>query len=203
LYALASNQTGLDGIVGDITTQTFELVTNGELDRLLGLSAGTVYSLTGVPGAVAPGTSYPVFKALSTDTVSLVSANVGTSGTDVVLPFTVSVAPIPNGVPQAGANGKIDSGWIDAASVLNGGVTGLQVLQSETPADARDVLQLDPVDRVLSYTGELLTGTADAYGTQSFSYDVNDRLTGIAGTGKYPSKTFIYTGDQLTSILVS
>jgi len=197
-YALASVDTGYDGLVGDVALQRFELVTGGELDGLIGLAPNVVYSLTVVAGQLSPGSAYPVYKALAADTASLISANAGTDGTDVVLPFTVSVTPIPNGVPQAGANGKIDAGWVDVT--VPGGVTGLQLLQANAPLDARVVLQEEPIDRVLSYTGELLTGTSDAYGTQVLSYDVNNRLTGITGTGKYRSKTFNYTGDQLTSI---
>lgn len=113
-YALASLDTGFDGVVGATALQTFELVTNGEVDALTGLVPNTVYSLTATPGVLAPGTDYPVYKALAADTASLVSANVGTTGTDVVLPYTFSVTPIPNGVPIAGADGKLDSGWIPA-----------------------------------------------------------------------------------------
>jgi hypothetical protein len=201
-YALASAATGYDGLVGDVALQRFELVTGGELDGLTGLSVNVVYSLTAAAGQLAPGSAYPVYKALAPDTASLYSANVGTDGTDVVLPFTVTVTPTPDAVPQARGDGKIDPGWIDSAAVIGGGVTGLELLDANTPRDARETLQLDAVGRTLAYTGELLTSMTDGYGTQVFVYDGNNRLTSIVGTGKYPSKTFVYTGDQLTSILV-
>lgn len=111
-YALATAATGFDGLVGDVAVSRFELVTSGELDQLTGLSVGQVYSLGTDPGVVSPGTSYPVYKALSADTASLVSSNVGTEGTEVVLPFTVSVSPVPDGVPQAGSDRLLDEGWI-------------------------------------------------------------------------------------------
>lgn len=111
-YALASADTGFDGLVGDIGVNRFELVTNGQLDGLSGLTPNQVYSLTPAAGAVTPGTAYPVYKALAIDTASIIAANTGTDGTDVVLPFTVSVAPIPNGVPKAYPDGTIDPGWI-------------------------------------------------------------------------------------------
>ncbi len=60
-YALASLDTGFDGLVGDLTSQTFQLVTGGELDGLFGLAPSTVYSLGIVPGSVVVGTSYPIF----------------------------------------------------------------------------------------------------------------------------------------------
>lgn len=111
-YALATAATGFDGIVGDIAVNRFELVTGGELDRLSGLSIGQVYSLGAFAGEVSLGATYPVFKALAADMASLISANAGTEGTDAVLPFTVSVNPIADGVPQAGPDGKIAEGWL-------------------------------------------------------------------------------------------
>jgi len=112
-YALATDTTGFDGLVGDIALNRFELVTSGELDRLsgLGLIVNTVYSLSAVAGAVAPGSAYPIYKSLSADTVTLVPGNVGTAGTGAVLGFTISILSIPNGVPQAGADGLLHPGW--------------------------------------------------------------------------------------------
>ncbi len=111
-YALASLDTGFDGLVGDLTQQQFQLVTGGELDGLANLTPNTVYSLTVTPGAVAPGSDYPIFKAMATDSASLVTGNTGTTGTDVVLPYTFSVTPLGGAVPIAGADGKLAVGWI-------------------------------------------------------------------------------------------
>jgi hypothetical protein len=191
----------MDGLVGDVRLHQFQLVTNGELDNLASLEVNAVYSLTGSPGVVAPGTAYPVYKATATGSAVIVSANVGTTGTDTVLPYTFSTTAVPGGVPLGSGSGVLDSSWLPASAT--GGATGRALFVSNTPEDARVVLQEEPVSRTLTYTGDLLTGTSDAYGTQVLNYDVNDRLTSIVGTGKYPSKTFAYTGDQLTSITVA
>lgn len=113
-YALATLATGFDGIVGDIRLQQFELVTAGQLDNLVGLTPNVVYSLSTSPGALAIGSAYPVFKALAADTASLVTANAGTSGTDVVLPYTFSVTALAGGVPLGSSSGPLDSSWIPA-----------------------------------------------------------------------------------------
>ena len=117
-YALATASTGFDGLVGDVRLQQFQLVTNGELDNLTSLTPNTVYSLTGSPGVIAPGTTYPVHKATSTESAVMVSANVGTAGTDVVLPYTFSTTALAGGVPLGGASGTLDPSWIPASSVL-------------------------------------------------------------------------------------
>ncbi len=111
-YALASLDTGFDGLVGDLTSQTFQLVTGGELDGLSGLAPNVVYSLSGTPGTYVAGTAYPIFKAMAIDSASLVVSNTGTTGTDIVLPYTFSVTPIPNAVPISGTGGKLAAGWI-------------------------------------------------------------------------------------------
>ena len=40
-------------------------------------------------------------------------------------------------------------------------------------------------------------------GTKTFTYDVDGKLTAIAGTGAYRSKTFTYSGDDLTDISIT
>ena len=111
-YALATTTTGFDGLVGEIRLQQFELVTGGELDGFVGLIPNTVYSLSATAGTIVAGTAYPVYKASAADTALLVSANSGTTGTDVVLPYTFSVPPLGGAVPIAGATGLLDAGWI-------------------------------------------------------------------------------------------
>lgn len=79
---------------------------------------------------------------------------------------------------------------------------GLDILSSPTTRDVREDIQIEPASSTLAYTGPLLTLITDAYGTKTLAYDVNNRLTGVTGTGKYRSKTYAYTGAQLTSITV-
>lgn len=110
-YALATIATGLDGLVGSVSSDKFELVTGGELDGLT-LDVNQIYSLSTTAGVLSTGTAYPVLKGLAADTGVLNSANSGTAGSDVVLPFTVSVTPTANAVPQADGTGQIASGWI-------------------------------------------------------------------------------------------
>jgi hypothetical protein len=111
-YALATLDTGADGLVGDIRAQQFQLVTNGELDSLSGLIPNSVYSLTAAAGVVEVGTAYPIYKATSTGTALIVSGNIGTTGTDVVLPYTFSVTALAGAVPLGGVTGSLDPSWI-------------------------------------------------------------------------------------------
>jgi hypothetical protein len=80
---------------------------------------------------------------------------------------------------------------------------GLDVLDSATSREVREAAEVEPSSATLVYTGELLTLVTDSYGTKAYSYDIDGRLTDITGTGKYRSKTFAYTGEQLTSITVT
>lgn len=201
VYALSTAATGMDGLVGDMRLHQFQLVTNGELDNLTGLEVNAVYSLTGSPGVVAPGTTYPVFKATATGSAVLVSANVGTTGTDTVLPYAFSTTAVPGGVPLGGSSGVLDSSWLPASAT--GGAIGTQIFAADTSREVRIGTQIEPVSKTLTYTGALLTGIADAYGTQMFSYDVNGNLTSVTGTGKYRSKTFTYSGGNLTATVVA
>ena len=201
-YALATLDTGFDGLVGSVALNQFELVNSGELDGLT-VVPNTIYSLSGVAGTLVASTTYPVMKALSTDTALLVSANAGTEGTDVVLGFTVSVPPIADGVPKANSSGTVDPGWLRGALLeTDSGATGRAVLAAEHPAEAIEALQLDARNAIFTYTGDLLTGYADPYGTKVFTYDGGNNLISITGTGKYVSKVFTYTGGQLTAITV-
>jgi len=74
VYALATISTGSDGIVGDISSTRFELVSAGELDRLTGLTPGATYSLSAVPGQLVQGTANPLYKAVAADAAILTSA---------------------------------------------------------------------------------------------------------------------------------
>lgn len=53
------------------------------------------------------------------------------------------------------------------------------------------------------YTGDQLTSKTDSRGTQTFGYDGSGTLTSVTGTGSHPSKTFSYSGGNLTAIVVS
>jgi hypothetical protein len=131
----------------------------------------------------------------------MVSANVGTAGTDVVLPYTFSTTAVAGGVPLGSGTGVLDSSWLPASAT--GGDIGQQIFIAGTSKEVRIITQIEPVSKTLTYTGSLLTQIADAYGTQMFSYDVNGVLTSVTGTGKYRSKAFTYSGGNLTSIAVT
>ena len=61
-----------------------------------------------------------------------------------------------------------------------------------------------PVGNTLAYDGsDRLSLVTDDRGTKTMTYDGSGKLIAIAGTGEYPSKTFTYTGDQLTAITVA
>jgi YD repeat-containing protein len=60
------------------------------------------------------------------------------------------------------------------------------------------------VSKTLAYDGsDRLSVVTDARGTKTMTYDGSDRLTSVTGTGEYQSKTFTYTGDQLTAVTVT
>jgi len=110
-YALATVATGYDGVVGDIGSDRFELVTGGELDNV-SVTPKTIYSLGTIPGVAVADATYPIYKALAADSVALVVANVGTAGVELVLPYTFTVTPLGGAVPIAQGDGTLDPGWI-------------------------------------------------------------------------------------------
>lgn len=113
-YALATRSTGFDGVVGDTALNRFELVTGGQLDKLTGLVPGLTYSLGTTPGTLVVGSTHPVGKALAPNLLRISGTGEDAGSSDVVLPFTVSVTPIPNGVPQARNDSTIHPQWIPA-----------------------------------------------------------------------------------------
>lgn len=176
------------GIVGSMMdSNTFEFVQMGELDGLDGLTPGAVY--------------YP--DSSGNLSVAPNGASVGIAYTDRTL-FVGAPASVTAAIDLAGYATLSDLQAAIATAILDiqAGTTGLVILASETPRDAREAIQIEDATQTLVYTGDLLTSLSDSYGTKTFSYDVDDRLTGIVGTGMYRSKTFAYTGDQLTSITV-
>lgn len=56
-----------------------------------------------------------------------------------------------------------------------------------------------PLDTTLSYIGDKLDVVTTSAGTKTMVY-TGDQLTSIIGTGIYPSKNFTYTGDLLTGV---
>jgi len=94
VYALATIATGSDGIVGDVATTRFELVSAGELDRLIGLTPGATYSLSTTPGQVVQGSANPLYKAMSAEAATLTSA--------------VQVAFVPPTEPEEPGDGELD-----------------------------------------------------------------------------------------------
>lgn len=66
------------------------------------------------------------------------------------------------------------------------------------------VKQVHGVSATLGYDGNNRLSTyTSAYGTKTFTYDLNGVLQSINGTGIYANKTFSYTGPQLTGITVT
>lgn len=201
VYRLATTATGFNGVCGTIPDiNRFELVVGGELDGLSGLTPETTLYLTGTAGTLSTTGTLPVLRVNTASTAWILAAQEG--GTTVSNTSTAAIdaaiaahVAAPNPHPQYVQSINLPT-EIAAAS----GVIGGQIFESDTAQQVRVLIEDEPVTRTLVYTGELLTSTSDAYGTQAFSYDGNGRLDAITGTGKYRSKTFTYTGDQLTGI---
>ena len=85
-----------------------------------------------------------------------------------------------------------------------GGSIGLGLLDAETAREARQIVQVEPITSGFTYnvSGQL-TLLADSYGTKALAYNGSGQLISIAGTGKYRSKTYAYSGDQLIGITVA
>ena len=87
---------------------------------------------------------------------------------------------------------------------VTGGSVGLGLLDAETARDAREIVQVEPATSGFTYNvGGQLTLLADSYGTKALAYNGSGQLTSITGTGKYRSKTYAYSGDQLIGITVA
>jgi hypothetical protein len=66
------------------------------------------------------------------------------------------------------------------------------------------VIELSGIDKTLNYNiVGALDSVVSANGTKTMIYDINNILVGIVGTGKYKSKTFVYTDGKLTSVIVN
>lgn len=104
----------------------------------------------------------------------------------------------------AGTNISTTANDGDTVVSVTGGATGVSLLNTETPRQARQTVEIEPVGAAFTYNGSgQLTSVADGYGTKAFTYNGSGQLISIAGTGKYRNKTFSYTGDQLTGIAVA
>lgn len=184
------------GIVGSLKdASTFEFVQLGLLEDLDGLTPGAAYypsatgGLTLTPNGTAIGLAYDP-STLFIQPVSQAIAGFDPSGFATTAALNAAIA---SEVSRANA------AYLEEAQAS---AVGLDILSSPTTRDVREDIQIEPASSTLAYTGALLTLITDAYGTKTFTYDGNNRLTGITGTGQYRSKTFTYTGPQLTSITV-
>ncbi len=171
------------GLVGSINDgNTFEFVTHGELEGLTGLEPGATYyavsgALTTTPSGVSVG------YALS-DTKLFIQAGSSSSGT-----AAIDTSSFASTTQLAGA----------IAAEITRSNTAIDAAIDAEVARAEARYERFPTDADLTYTGDLLTLYEDEYGTKTFAYDVNDRMTGWTGTGIYRSCTLGYTGDLLTS----
>lgn len=87
---------------------------------------------------------------------------------------------------------------------VTGGSIGLGLLDAETARGAREIVQVEPTTSGFTYNvNGQLTLLADSYGTKALAYNGSGQLASIAGTGKYRSKTYAYSGDQLIGITVA
>ena len=201
LYRRATTTTGFNGVCGTIPDiNRFELVTGGELDGLSGLTPETTLYLTGVAGALATTGTVPALRVNTSSTAWILPAQAAgttTSETSTAAIDAALAAHVAASDPHT--QYVLDSELMSQVAAASGAIGG-QILLSNTARQVRVLIEDEPVDRTLVYTGELLTSTSDVYGTQTFSYDINGRLEAITGTGKYRSKTFTYTGEQLTAI---
>lgn len=200
VYAKATAASGFNGVCGTIPdVNRFELVTAGELDGLANLATETTLYLSTAAGVLSTTGTIPVLRA-------------STANTAWVLPQQIGGATMADGIDAAIAEHvaqpdphsqyvlQSELGGVIAAA---GGATGAQIFEAATPAQVRVIIETEPASRTLVYTGDQLTSTSDAYGTQAFSYDVNGRLTGVTGTGKHRSKDFFYGVDgKLTNVVV-
>lgn len=157
-------------VVGDaISGNAFEAVMLGELDGLDGLTPGATYYV-GAAGTLSTTPNGPAIGQAYTASVLLVSVAQGAES----------------------SSAAVDTSQFASRSEL---VAGLATEVSR--ADA--AYDRSPSNATLTYTGDVLTSYADAYGTKAFAYDVNGRMTGWTGTGAYRSCTLGYTGELLTS----
>jgi YD repeat-containing protein len=164
------------GVVGDLLSQdAFEFVLLGEVTGLDTLVAGSLYYPDG-----AGGLSLTI------------------NGQSVGIAYTDTILHVVNG---GSASASTPSTVVDLSSYATNAAL-LQAIANEV-SRANLAYELKSTSSTLVYTGDLLTSVTDAYGTKTFSYDIDGRLTSIVGTGLYPTKTFAYTGDQLTSITVT
>lgn len=184
------------GLVGSLRdANTFEFVQLGLLEDLDSLTPGAAYytsasgALTLTPNGPAVGIAYDT-RTIFIQPVAQAIASLDLSGFVTVSQLNASIS---SEVVRANAAYLEES---QASGI------GLDILSSLTTRDVREDIEIEPASSTLAYTGTLLTLITDAYGTKTLAYDVNNRLTGVTGTGKYRSKTYAYTGDQLTSITV-
>ena len=131
--------------------------------------------------------------------------NNATNGNTVTVQSGVTSAAYSLTLPtaQGAANSvKVNNG-VGVLSWLTGGAMGVQVWAAATAVATRTLLQVEPVGKTLTYSGDRLATVTDAYGTKTLAYNGGGQLTTIAGTGAYKNKTFTYTGLQLTSYTVT
>lgn len=116
VYALATEATGFDGVVGSVSVTQFELISGGELDNMSGLTPGQVLYLSTTPGVLSTAGGTAVLKALSATVAVVLSRSVGAGSP--VLPYNFSAIPTATTVPISLSDGTLDSGWIPDLSSL-------------------------------------------------------------------------------------
>ena len=184
------------GLVGSLRdANTFEFIQLGLLEDLDGLIPGSAYytsesgNLTLTPNGTAVGIAY------DTRTIFIQPVAQAVAGFDPSGFVTISAL-------NAAITSEVSRANLTYLEEVQASPVGLDILSSLTTRDVREDIEIEPASTTYAYTGTLLTLITDAYGTKTLAYDGSNRLTGVTGTGKYRSKTFTYTGSQLTSITV-
>jgi hypothetical protein len=126
LYTLATTTTGFDGVVGTVKdTNSFEVVSSGELDGLTNLPAtttGTLY-LSSVPGGLSATGTVPVLR-LSAPTKAIIvqgsAAATASPASTQVFSLTGKSGAAPLGTP---AN-VLDMSWLNLTAIIAAVIAG-------------------------------------------------------------------------------
>lgn len=161
------------GVVGSIQdANIFEFIQLGLLDGLDGLTPGATY--------------YPSATGISTTP----------NGNAVGVAYTATTLFL--------GSSPVATSTVDVNNFVTTAALGATMASEVVRADATYVKPADLLDTttVLGYTSGLLTSLVNSKGSKTLSYDVNGNLVSMVGTGKYQSKTYVYTSGVLTSITV-
>ena len=140
LWALATSDTGFDGVIGSIrSTNQFEVVSAGELDGLTNLPltpSGTLY-LTGSPGVLSPRGTIPVLRLSAPDKAVVVGAAAASAASASApgLSQTFSVPGAAGAAPLGTPAGVLDMSWLNLSAL----VTDVLAAIPAAPIDDRNV----------------------------------------------------------------